>query len=189
MTSSITQAIEDAKASVIAADLPEDWRGVAFATVLTSLLAGAPAVATNTAQGSKAATITTNSTVARLGISEESFRDAADYDQGAGTLKLLLPSSRVSQVKSEATMQVALLVVSARVALGLDEDEWVDSQHVRLALDEYGRYDQSNFTGHLKKFENEMSSAKKDGHLAFKLRRQGWEKAVELWQAAVGAAS
>ena len=176
MAHTMDEAIAAARDAASNAGLQPEWAAIAFETVLRFQLEtldhspDQPAVAKSLVG------------LSRIGISQEDFDDLAEADLSERTLRITVPSSRIPSAKSEATRALCLLIVSARLALGLDE-EWVDSQLVRESLEDYARYDSSNFSAHLKKFEDDLTTLKKDGKLLFKLRRQGWEHATSTWQA------
>jgi hypothetical protein len=191
----VVEALTLARRSVEEADLPPQWQDLAFREVLRSLLAGVqteeprPFAATQSDTSRPHSGGPTSPRMAqvavRLGVSEPLLADVFSIEDDALTLHV--SSGRISATKSKATREIALLVVAARQASGIDES-WTAVNHVRDTLAQYSRYDTSNFAKYLRETDDVFNlRGKPVQHL--RLTRPGWEAAAALAQSLTGSAS
>jgi len=184
----IKEAISLARASVEEADLPGEWQEGAFLKILGRVLDGdSPPVIQSAAQVAMAETNSAGAEsgfarlAARLGVPENALADVFAIEDD--TVTLHVSSAKISMTKSKATKEVALLTAVARQGAGLDES-WTDVSHVRDALTQYGRYDQSNFSKYLRDTGDAFNIRGKPAQL--RLTRPGWEAATELVKTLTG---
>jgi len=194
----VSESLATARDAIKGADLPESWQVPAFIEVLRHLMTavgtnGKPGVGpSGSAQGRDAASAgpghgNAESPIARLAArmkaSEAALQDVFDFsDEG---VSLHVASSRIPASKSKATQDVALLIVAARQASGIDAG-WTSAEHVRTALQHYNRYDQSNFAANLKGVDHAFNSKGKGPSLELRLTQPGWETATELIRRVAG---
>jgi transposase-like protein len=176
----IKEALSRARSSVEEADLPEPWRASAFSEVLRHLLRdsampGNMAVEVPTRVPRSEAGQGLARLADRLGVPDSTLADIFDVEEDVVTLHVA--SSKISSVKSKATREIALLTVVARQGAGLDES-WTDVSHVRDALNQYNRYDTSNFSKYLRDTDDVFNF--KGRPVQLRLTRPGWEAATEL---------
>lgn len=102
----------------------------------------------------------------------------------SGTEPLLtLHTSRIEGVRTAATRQIALLVTGARTALGRE----TATEHIRSAVDGYGRLDRSNFMATLGKMpEISVLGGRGSPNRTIRMKVSGVEKAQELAQQLIG---
>jgi hypothetical protein len=186
----ITQALTLAQEAVLKVKLPEEWREPWGREVLRRLLAEGqprpsqldelvPAVAVPPAADSGLGRL-----AARVGVPESALADvfAVEGDDVA----LHVPTARISAAKSRATREIALLIVAARQGAGNDES-WTDISHVRDALAQYNRYDQSNFAKYIRDTDDVFNLRGKPVQ-NLRLTRPGWEAAEAMIKSLAGLA-
>lgn len=186
----IKEALSLARRSVEEAGLPEKWQEQAFGEVLRSLLGGGhPRTAERASRGQEAGTGSLPSSAfgglaTRLGVSESALADVFAIEGEEVTLHVA--SAKLPTIKSKATREIALLIAAARQGAGIDES-WTDVSHIRDALAQYNRYDQSNFAKHLREIDDVFNLRGKPVQ-QLRLTRPGWEAATELARALAGSA-
>jgi hypothetical protein len=186
----ISEALSAARLAVEEADLPTQWQERAFGEILRSLLGGQtttpprgvgrqteePASGTETALGRLAG---------RLGVAEGDLADVFSVEDE--TVSLYVASGKIPATKSKATREIGLLITAARQGAGIDES-WTDVAHIRDALSQYNRYDQSNFSKYLRDMGDVFNLRGKPVQQV-RLTRPGWEAASDLVQALTGSSS
>lgn len=99
------------------------------------------------------------------------------FDVGAAEPVLQMGSKRLSAQKSAATREIALLICSARTALGLD----TGTDHIREAADQHSRLDPPNFMKTLTAMEQiVLRGSPKSHNRLVRLRVIGVEEARQL---------
>lgn len=179
----ITQALTLAHEAVLKVELPEEWREPWGREVLRRLLAEGqplpsplgelvPATAVPPAADSRLGRL-----AVRVGVPESALADVFDVE--GDDVALHVPSARIAAAKSRATREIALLIAAARQGAGIDESSWTDISHVRDALIQYNRYDQSNFAKYVRDTDDVFNlRGKPVQHL--RLTRPGWEAAEAM---------
>ena len=110
-----------------------------------------------------------------LQIGTDEVRDLFNLADAEPVLQM--NSKRLSAKKSVATKEIALLVCSARTALGLDSG----TDHIREAVDQHGRLDPSNFMKTLAAMEQiVMRGSPRSRNRLVRLRVIGVEEARGL---------
>jgi hypothetical protein len=187
----ITQALTLAHEAVLKVELPEEWREPWGREVLRRLLAeGQPlpsplgelvqATAVPSAADSRLGRL-----AVRVGVPESALADVFDVE--GDDVALHVPSARIAAAKSRATREIALLIAAARQGAGIDESSWTDISHVRDALIQYNRYDQSNFAKYVRDTDDVFNlRGKPVQHL--RLTRPGWEAAEAMIKSLAGLA-
>jgi hypothetical protein len=121
---------------------------------------------------------------ARMGLDRETVELVYDYRDGE--LGFVASSRRVSDNKSEAARQLALIVAAGRQAAELEE--WTQTSAVRRVVSDYGRLDSSNFAANIQLLD-------KDGACLFrgkgvsrelKVTRPGMEAAAAMVRTLAG---
>jgi hypothetical protein len=92
--------------------------------------------------------------------------------------ELIVKTNKLPGPKSQATVDIALLVMGARQAAGIDE--FTESEVLREACKQYGKFDSSNFAGHLKALDSLVQSSGKAQSMLRKLTKPGREAAAGL---------
>jgi hypothetical protein len=183
----VSEALNEAINAIQQADppLPNDLRAPAFGEVLRHLLSSpSTAVArreeplTPSGGGTGLARL-----AAKIKVPEEALADIFDIDNEDA--KLHVASSRIPQLKSRATRDVALLIVAARQGAGLD-DGWTPVTPVREALTHYNRYDVSNFSSNLRACGDVFNIRGRGPSTELRLTQPGWEAASTLIRSMAG---
>lgn len=187
MKMEIGLAIKTAHDAVAGADLPPGLQEAAFGEVLRHLLR-------DSAQPSEAGVVHAGPVAddaaglarlsARVGVSEAGLADV--FEISREYVSLHVASSRINSAKSRATREVALLVCAARQGSGVD-DSWTAVGHVREALQQYNRYDTSNFATYLRGAGDAFNFRGKGTSLEMRLTKPGWEMVSTLIRSLIGA--
>jgi hypothetical protein len=185
------EALSLARQLVDEAGLPASWQERAYGEVLRSLLdtglaatSERPAASTRPHETRSSQESALGRLATRLGVSESALADVFAIDGVDVTLHV--SSAKLSTTKSKATREIALLIAVARQGAGID-DAWTDVSHIRDALTQYGRYDMSNFSRHLRDIDDVFNLRGKPVQ-QLRLTRPGWEAATELVKAVVDRA-
>jgi hypothetical protein len=189
------EALALARRLVDEAGLPANWQERAYGEVLRSLLDTGHAATSEQATSVRVASTRPDEMrasqesalgrlAARVGVSESALADVFAIDGVDVTLHVA--SAKLSTTKSKATREIALLIAVARQGAGID-DAWTDVSHIRDALTQYGRYDMSNFSRHLRDIDDVFNLRGKPVQ-QLRLTRPGWEAATELVKAVVDQA-
>lgn len=183
----IALAIKTAQQAVVEAGLPTELQSVAFAEVLRHCLGEPVREVTQDERPGPRAAGTEAPGLARLAarakVTEVALADVFEIDEDH--VSLHVASSRISSVKRRATVEIALLIASARQASGVD-DGWTAATHIRDTLQRYGRYDTSNFSAYLRNAADSFNYRGKATSLELRLTQYGWETALELVRSLAG---
>ena len=105
------------------------------------------------------------------------------FDVSGTEPSLTLHTGRLEGVRTAATRQIALLVTGVRTALGQE----TATEHIRSAVDNYGRLDSSNFMSTLGKMpEISVLGGRGSPNRTIRMKVSGVEKAQELAQQLIG---
>jgi hypothetical protein len=184
----ISHAIKTAQGAVVDAGLPAELQQVAFGEVLRHLLNDRPQpIAPGAMQQDFADGLPEASGLARLAarvkVSETALADV--FEINGDNVSLHVASTRIDSARSRATREIALLIAAARQASGAD-DSWTAVSHVRDALQQYNRYDTSNFSTYLRGAADAFNFRGKGTSLEIRLTKPGWEMAATLIVSLVG---
>jgi hypothetical protein len=158
-------------------ELPQQLLVPAFQEVLRHLLQAPSKAVVPFSVPEPAPTTGLARLAARTKVSEQALGDIFDVD--GDSISVHVASSRINSAKSRATRDIALLVVAARQGAGLDES-WTAIGHVREALQNYNRYDASNFSSYLKASGDAFNVRGKGVSMELRLTQPGWEAATAL---------
>jgi hypothetical protein len=153
--SEVAAAIRSALRIVEESDVPDDLRAVAFQRAYESLTVSALDSASRPAHVTNAREIELNapsgassaaSVAAKLRLEAELVERVLDFDEDG--VHLIVPRSYLAKAKSTAIQQVAMVLVAARQAAGLEE--WTPQSVIREETEVLGVEDRSNFAAHIK---------------------------------------
>jgi hypothetical protein len=95
-----------------------------------------------------------------------------------GEVEIVAAPSRLESSAAKATKQIALLTVAARSeVLG---EEWVSVEYVRRWCEHYKRYDQSNFSAHLKGMDKIFGMRGTSRKRELRMSAVAWSEATAL---------
>jgi hypothetical protein len=100
------------------------------------------------------------------------------FDDGDGSIDVIVSPRKLDPAKARATKQLALLVVAARQAAELEE--WTDVDEVRRLAEDYKKYDSANFASAIKEMQDDFRVKQVGRKITVKLGRPGWDRATEL---------
>jgi hypothetical protein len=101
------------------------------------------------------------------------------YDVTGEAVDLVVASSRLDNMKSRATADLALLIAAGRQAIDLDQNG-TSVEEVRRWAEHFKRYDASNFAATMKSLDTTMNVKGKARDRALKMTSPAWAKAGEL---------
>lgn len=151
---SVAAELRAAENAVRQADLSEDFANHAFEFALRRLPGSAAReVASEGTGGPSPASAAANDAVGRVaGYFNLSAAVVADlYEFTGDDMHLLVGASRLDPTKKGGTVEVAQLVLAGRQGSGLDE--WTSVNEVRRWAMEMNRYDESNFSAHVRSLD------------------------------------
>jgi hypothetical protein len=186
----ISSVIGKAVEMVQEANVPSDLRAVAFAKIVDALVAGSAGA---TVPGAASGAIASSSNIrqssqssgedpipalaVKLGLDEATLREV--YEWSEGELRLILAPARFAGSRASAAQQIALLVAAGRQLSGVDA-EWTQAEVVRRVVQDYGKFDSSNFAGSMKAMGDDFAVKGTGAQRSFKITRLGIEHAKQL---------
>lgn len=166
------------------AGVPDDLRVVAFEKAI-DLIAGTDPLAIrrqdmaaasgDSAQGPSSSSSVMEAIANRLKLDPSIVREVFDVEEGVPIL--IVQSSKLATAKRAATKEIALLMVAARQAAGIDD--YTMLADIRPMAEHFAKYD-SNFSASINQMDDALSFKGKDKNRAVRLRQQGWEQATTL---------
>jgi hypothetical protein len=159
------------------AAVPEDLRQVAFGKAFDALAGKHNGQVDDDGQSpvSPASGSPLAEAAAKFGVDPDLVERVLEVD--ADGVHLMIPRSRFDKKKSQAILEVAMLVVGVRQAAGLEE--WTSLALVRQATEELGVDDPSNFASHIRKMSGVRAQGSgKSGEL--KMNSVGFEATATL---------
>jgi len=189
MAVDIANILVEAHKAVEAAKLPKEYQQVAFEKAVDMLTEGirssetrAPKSEAGGAQTARTAlgsgsTDSTDRIAESLGLDRESAERIFHVE--GDDLKLVIPSTKLSNAKKTATEEIALLVAAGRQAGGLDQ-ETTDADKVRAIAEHYRKYDSPNFSRTIKDMHDVFIVRENGRKKLVKMTQPGWEAAREL---------
>lgn len=180
--------LKRALAAVDNSGAPDDLREAAFTAAITLLSDGAAEVpqprlqAGGSTSGSGAARrrATASELLDKIaqGLEIDGAKVAKVFADKDGQPELILKTSKLPATKSGAASEIALLVMAARQAAGIDE--YTEAEAIRAACKRYGKFDSANFGSSMKSLDNYILTSGRGVSMKRKLTNPGLEAAVEL---------
>jgi hypothetical protein len=198
--SDVQQILEDAKAAVEGAAIPDDLRAMAFekavdllsglgnATIgIAPVVPAAPEGSSTPPPQPPPVGATGDRSLERiaqkLDVGLESVREVFHID--GENLSLSIGRSQLETTKAKGAKQIALLVAAGRQAGGWDA-EWTPSSEIRPIADAYGKFDSANFATTVKEMDDVFSFSGDRSSRKVKVRRKGLEEAAALVKSLAG---
>lgn len=191
----VTELLKQAASAVDAAQIPQDLRASAFEGALNLLTDRKLLSSTGTVDdGSVSKTrqedgsedgLDPDAVLEKIAGRFNIDRDDVEHVFRVvdGRLDLDVPASRLDSSTAGAARQITLLIAAGRQAAELDKTS-TGMEDVRRICDEYGKYDVTNFSKHVKGLKDEMRITD-DG---VRVNRHGFEQAAMLVQQLAGGA-
>lgn len=183
----VIELLKRAVSAVDASGAPEDLREAAFAASIGLLSGdivaippvGAGSLLTPPLQppgGEASGSDLLDRIASELGV--EASKIAKVFKDHDGLPEMIIKSNKLPGPKSQAAADVALLIMGARQAAGIDE--FTEAEVLREACKQYSKFDSSNFAAHLKALDSLVQSSGKGQSMLRKLTKPGREAAAEL---------
>jgi len=165
---------------VESANLPQDLRPVAFAKVL-QLMSGLEEPRKSGRVGHHVSDADAASLIERLAATLELTPHAvgevfATTEDGA--LQLIVGHRKLQAAVAAAARQLAILVAGSRQLSGAEE--WTNIAVIREACHQYGKFDQANFAGTIKKMDDVFGFRGTGQSREVRLNRAGAEELKTL---------
>lgn len=101
-------------------------------------------------------------------------------EHGGGQPRIILPSPKLSPSKSAATREIALLVVAARTAVGLDPDDYTPVREIRKVAEDFNKCDPANFASTIREMNQYFRVRGDNQSREVKLNQPGREAAIQM---------
>lgn len=181
----ITQVLRKSIQALEDANVPENLREVALAKLLDYQLNASVGHFTGphpTANAEKQPVaeqeypLTVTNTAKALGIGPEQVERVFGFD--GERLDVIISPRHLTQNNAGATKELALLYCAGVQASGLGE--WVHIDSIRHLVEEFGRYDGSNFSRAVSSMKGDLWIRNSGSKRELKATRDGLERAREL---------
>jgi hypothetical protein len=180
--SDVAKAVEVAAKAAAAA--PEPFREITYRTVLEHELRAATApevaperrdaavVSAPSPSSSSRAQSGAPAVASALGIASGELEYLLEISEEGP--RLVVPPSRLDASKTAGTLQIFYLLCAARQALGASD---TDMETIRAAVQEHGKYDESNFASTIRGQAGLVVMAGTSRARTYRLTRAGMERA------------
>jgi hypothetical protein len=184
----LVDLLKRALAAVENSGAPDDLREAAFTATIRMLSGGTaevPQPELRTDGGTSGSTgATRRATTSELldkiaqGLEIDGTKVAKVFADKDGQPELIVKTSMLPATKSGAASEIALLVMAARQAAGIDD--YTEAEAIRAACKRYGKFDSANFGSSMKSLDNFILTSGKGVSTKRKLTNPGLEAAVEM---------